>query len=192
MAANRARPDGLGHAMGWLLPLVATLIAVPELPAQTEARMPDSATHFPAVTGRSLTGRTYHLPADFEGDRNLVLVAFKRHQQEDVDTWAPHLRPLAARDSTLRVYELPTIGHGYAWMRGFIDGGMRRGIPDSSVRAATITLYINKTPFRDTLGIAGEDRIHVLLVDRTGRILWRAEGRYAPDAMADLEHRLKP
>ena len=154
--------------------------------------MPDSTSHFPSVTGRSLTGRTFQLPGDFEGERNVVLVAFKRHQQEDVDTWTPHLRPLVARDSRLRVYELPTLGRGYRLMRGMIDGGMRRGIPDSAVRAATITLYINKRPFRDTLGIADENRIHVLLVDRSGRILWRAAGPYTADAEAELEKVVAP
>ncbi len=186
------RPQGRRRLAGAFLPVAASICLVSSLPAQTESRRPDSAAHFPAVTGRSLTGRTYHLPADLEGERNILLVAFKRHQQEDVDTWTPYLRPLAARDSTLRVYELPTIGRSYGWMRGFIDGGMRRGIPDSSVRAATITLYINKTPFRDTLRIANEDHIHVLLVDRAGQILWRADGPYTADAMADLQRRLKP
>ncbi|MGA2382630.1 MAG: hypothetical protein ABSG61_04265 [Gemmatimonadales bacterium] len=193
MRPERSRRGGRrGTAGRLLLPLAVPLFAVSNLLAQTEARMPDSTTHFPAVTGRSLTGRTYHLPGDFEGARNLVLVAFKRHQQEDVDTWTPHLRPLAAGDSGLRVYELPTLGRGYRLMRGMIDGGMRRGIPDSAVRAATITLYINKTPFRDTLGITDESRIHVLLVDRSGRILWRAEGRYTADAEAELEKVLGP
>jgi len=192
MAVPIRRPRAGRRGARSLVPLAASLFLVTNLQAQTEIRMPDSTPHFPAVTGRSLTGRTYHLPADFEGERNLVLVAFKRHQQEDVDTWTPHLRPLAARDSTLRAYELPTLGHGYTWMRGFIDGGMRRGIPDSAVRAATITLYINKRSFRDTLAIADENRIHVLLVDRAGRILWRAEGPYTAEAEAALKRVLGP
>ncbi|HXY19290.1 MAG TPA: hypothetical protein VEH83_04780 [Gemmatimonadales bacterium] len=154
--------------------------------------MPDSTSRFPAVTGRSLAGRTFHLPGDFEGQRNVVLVAFKRHQQEDVDTWTPHLRPLAAEDPGLRIYELPTLGRRYLLMRPIIDGGMRGGIPDSAVRAATITLYINKQPFREALAIPDEDRIHVILVDRAGRILWRSAGRYTAEAEAELERRLKP
>ena len=154
--------------------------------------MPDSTSRFPNVTGRSLTGRTFHLPGDLEGERNVVLVAFKRHQQEDVDTWMPHLRPLAAADPGLRIYELPTLGRRYLLMRGIIDGGMRGGIPDSAVRAATITLYINKSPFRRALAIPDEDRIHVILVDRGGRILWRSAGRYTAEAEAELESRLKP
>ncbi len=173
------------------LPALASALAVSSAFAQQEASVPDSTLRFPAVTGTSLTGRTFHLPADFEGERNIVLVAFKRHQQADVDTWTPHLRPLAAAHPGLRVYELPTLGRRYLLMRPIIDGGMRGGIPDSAVRAATITLYINKKPFRTALGISDEDHIEVLLVDRRGRILWRRAGRYDAGAEAELEARLQ-
>ena len=152
--------------------------------------MPDSTSRFPAVTGRSLAGRTFHLPGDFEGERNVVLVAFKRHQQDDVDTWTPHLRPLAAEDPGLRIYKLPTLGRRYLLMRGIIDGGMRGGIPDSAARAATITLYINKSPFRRALAVPDEDRIHVLLVDRAGTILWRAAGPWSAEVEAGLRKSL--
>jgi hypothetical protein len=154
--------------------------------------MSDSSPRFPAVTGRSLTGREMHLPADFAGDLNVAVVAFKRHQQDDVDTWTPQLRALAAAHSGLRVYELPTLSSGYRIMRGFIDGGMRRGIPDTTVRAATVTLYIDKRPFKAALRIPGEDSIQVFLVARDGRIRWRAAGRYTDDSFAQLEAALAP
>ena len=154
--------------------------------------VPDSALHFPVVQGRSLTGRRVTLPTDFEGDLNVVLVAFKRHQQDDVDTWTPRLHELAASRPGLRVYELPTLASSYRIMRPIIDGGMRGGIPDSAVRAATITLYIDKRPYKAALGIRNEDSIHVFLVARGGRILWRAAGPLTDDAAAQLEAALRP
>lgn len=151
----------------------------------------DTAAVFPAVEGRNLDGRVFKLPTDFDGDLNVVLVAFQREQQADVDTWTPALKTLAARRPGLRVYELPTLGRRYRLMRSFIDGGMRGGIPDSAVRAATITLYIDKSPFKRALGIPSEDDIQIFLVDRTGRIHWRARGRFADGAGADLENYLQ-
>lgn len=165
-----------------------TLLAAAPAPAQTgDSTVSDSSPRFPAVEGRSLAGRSMHLPADFDGDLNLAVVAFKRHQQDDVDTWMPQLRALAAQQPGLHVYELPTLSGGYRIMRSFIDGGMRRGIPDSAVRAATVTLYIDKRPFKAALRIAGEDSIQLFLVERGGRIRWRAAGRYAADAFAQLQ-----
>ena len=176
----------------WALTLLALGAAAPVQAQIGDSTVSDSSPRFPDVTGRSLTGRVMHLPADFEGDLNVAVVAFKRHQQEDVDTWTPQLRTLAADHPGLRVYELPTLSSGYRIMRGFIDGGMRRGIPDSTVRAATVTLYIDKRPFKAALRISGEDSIQVFLVSRDGRIRWRAAGRYAEDSFAQLEAALAP
>jgi len=157
-------------------------------PAQTgDSTLTDTVWRFPSVGGRSLTGRSMALPADFEGDLNLVLVAFKRQQQADVDSWTPYLRPLAAEHPGLRVYELPTLSGGLGIVRSFIDGGMRRGIPDSTVRAATVTLYIDKDPFKAALRIPDEDRIQLFLVERGGRIRWHAVGRYTPEVFEQLE-----
>lgn len=146
----------------------------------------DTLGQFPRVEGRNLEGERFVLPSDFKSPLNVVLVAFQREQQSDVDSWTPFLKALAARRRDLQVYELPTLGRRYRVMRSFIDGGMRRGIPDSAVRAATITLYIDKAPFRESLRLRDEDRIYVLLVDRTGRVFWRAEGRFDERAGAEL------
>ena len=150
----------------------------------------DTLGAFPRVAGRNLEGRTFTLPVDFEGRRNLVVIAFKREQQADVDTWMPFLTKVAAADRELRVYEIPTLARGYRLMQSFIDGGMRRGIPDAAVRATTITLYIDKTPFKGALRIADEDRIYVILLDRAGQVHWRAEGTFDPERAEELVQRL--
>jgi hypothetical protein len=138
----------------------------------------DTLGRFPSVDGSNLEGEHFSLPSDFKGELNVVLVAFKREQQGDVDTWMPFLKSVGDARRDLRVYELPTLGRRYRLIRPIIDGGMRRGIPDAAVRAATITLYIDKAPLRESLHLGDEERIYVLLVDRTGLVYWRAEGRF--------------
>jgi hypothetical protein len=138
----------------------------------------DTLGHFPAVEGRNLEGRVFRLPGGFAGEINIVLIAFRREQQSDVDSWMPFLAPIAASRPEVEIYELPTLGRGYRVMRSFIDGGMRGGIPDRAVREATITLYIDKSPFRKSLRLADEQRIYILVVTRDGRVLWRAEGPF--------------
>ena len=151
----------------------------------------DTTRVFPTVEGRNLEGRTFVMPRDFAGDVNVVFVAFKREQQADVDSWGPALETLRARHGALRVYELPTLAREYALMRRFIDGGMRGGIPDPAVRAATITLYIDKGPFKRALDIENESQIQVLLVDRAGMIWWQRSGAYSATLGAELETALE-
>jgi hypothetical protein len=174
---------------------VALLAFGPPVAALAQVAAPaasDSALLFPVVQGRTLNGRHVTLPYDLEGDLNVVVVAFKRRQQEDVDSWMPRLRELAAGRAGLRVYEVPTLASSYRIMRPFIDGGMRSGIPDSAVRAATITLYIDKGPYKTALRIRTEEEIHLFLVERGGRIRWRAAGPFGADAAAALEAALRP
>ena len=142
-------------------------------------------SRFPPVTGETLTGRVLDLPEDFEGELNLVFVAFKRDQQSDVDTWVPVGESVEAEYDDVRYYELPVINRLYAPARPFIDGGMRAGIPDRHTRERTVTVYTDKRTVRRALDIEAEDAIQAFLVDREGVVYWRAEG---PRAEADADH----
>lgn len=148
--------------------------------------MTDSVPHFPRVEGTNLEGRRFSLPGDFEAEYNVVFVAFRREQQADVDSWLPFLRAQQLGSRGVRVYEVPTLNRSYRWMRRFIDGGMARGIPELTTRETTITLYIDKAPFKRALMIEREDAIRVLLVARDGRILWHSDGAFTPEAGAAL------
>ncbi len=147
---------------------------------------------FPAVSGDNLNGKRFNLPRDFEGALNIVVIAFQREQQHDVDGWMPFLKTLAKDGNDVRIYELPTLGRGYRLMRPIIDGGMRGGIPDYRVRAATITLYIDKTPFRRALELPDEDHIYVLAVDREGRVHARGAGLFTPESGAEFRQAVFP
>jgi uncharacterized surface protein with fasciclin (FAS1) repeats len=152
--------------------------------------MPPASKRFPSVSGDNLNGKTFNLPGDLEGETNLVLVAFHRWQQRDVDTWLAAAAGLEEKVDGFRYYEVPTISECYGIMRGWIDGGMRRGIPDEAQRGRTITLYIDKGPFKADLDVRTEKRIVALLLSPAGEILWRAEGRRTAEKMAGLERAL--
>jgi ATP10 protein len=136
---------------------------------------------FPTVSGSNLQRSKLTLPQDFQGELNLVLIAFQQWQQTQVDTWIPFARQLEKDHPALRYYELPTIQRLNTLARTFINEGMRAGIPDLVARERTITLYLDKKAFREALQLPGEDGIHVLLLNRQGQVLWRAEGAFTPD-----------
>ena len=131
----------------------------------------------PEVAGQNLEGESYELPGDFEGDLNLLLVAFRREQQADVDTWLPVARRLGREYPSIRYYELPVIDRLYRLARPFIDGGMRAGIADATARERTITLYVDAAAFRQSLDLPTRNAIYALLVDREGEVHWGSRGR---------------
>ncbi len=146
----------------------------------------DAAARFPQLTSENISGKTMRLPGDFEGDRNLLFIAFQREQQKNVDTWLHEIRRFTELDPKLHYYELPTISRLNGLARWFINGGMRRGIPDQGQRDRTITLYLDKKPFLESLHITDESRVYAIVVDRQGNVLWRAEGDFAEDKARSL------
>jgi hypothetical protein len=151
----------------------------------------DTTRVFPEVSGRNLEGREFQLPSDFEGDVNLVLVAFQREHQRLIDSWMPAAAAWADSYPRLRYYELPTLGSGYRLFRSFIDGGMRGGIPDVEARERTITLYLDKSAFRSELGLASEETIYAIVVDAEGIVTQLLEGPYSDDKGAIIESAIK-
>jgi hypothetical protein len=141
---------------------------------------------FPQMTATNLADQSLSLPQDFAGERNLLLIAFEREQQKNVDTWIHQMKRFEAIPA-FRYYELPTIEKTNSMVRWFINSGMRRGIPDPNARARTITLYIDKAPFCQALNITDEKQIYAILVDRYGRVLWRAAGDFDESKAASLQ-----
>ena len=143
---------------------------------------------FPQVTAANLEQRNYRLPEGFEGKLNILVIAYRREQQDLVDSWFPALQRIEQNDRSVRFYELPVISRLTGFFMGWmIDRGMRRGIPSKDKRARVITLYVDKDAFETALDLpTSEDTIYILLVDRRGRVLWRGEGSYSDRTAASL------
>lgn len=145
---------------------------------------------FPDVVGINLEGDRIPLPEGFEGRRNLIAIGFEREHQTDIDTWIGAADQLAARHRGLRFYEVPTIYEANAVYRFWINNGMRRGIPAPEARARTVTVYVDRAKFNESLGIPDTEGIQVLLADANGRILWRTAGPASAAKLAALERAL--
>ena len=141
---------------------------------------------FPPIEGSNLAKRTFRLPNDLEGELNVVLVAFQRWHQDQVDTWAPLLDELEGTVPGFRYYELPVIRSMNRFSQWMLDEGMRAGIPSQPVRARTITIYTDKEEFRSALQMPEENNIYLMLVMRQGKSLWRGRGAYTQETARSL------
>lgn len=166
-----------------LRPWIIGLIGAVGLAASATA----DAARLPKVSGYNLLKEKVSLPDALPADRTLVLIAFERAHQRDVDTWFPAANTLKAQNAGFDYLELPTIGRWPAPAQAWLAGVMRDGIPDPEKRRRTITLHVNKNNFREALAIPDETKIHALLVDRAGAVLWRAEGPATDAAINALQ-----
>ena len=142
---------------------------------------------FPTLTTKDLNGNRRHLPDDFKGDINLLLIAYLRQHQDDVDTWVPRLEELEAQHPSFRYYELPVVAPLSRLGRMSLDFGMRAGIPDPDTRERTLTLYVDRAEFRRSLDIPTEDTIALVLLDHDHQVTWQGLGPWQEATAADLD-----
>mgnify|MGYP001085348370 FL=1 len=144
-------------------------------------------TQLPTVSGKNLLRKKVTFPRDFAGDINLVFVPFQRWHQDQVDSWVPFVEKIASTLPTFDYYEFPTLERMNRMSQMFLNEGMRAGIPNEGTRGRTVTLYLNKRPFRQALSIPDESETTLLLFDRQGRELWRTTGAFSEEKGAELE-----
>ncbi len=136
---------------------------------------------FPNVSGRNLQRQAVQFPQDFPAKYTVVLMAFWREQQNDVDTWLPFVNVLEKLYSDTAYVEFPVVYQMSPMGQFFLNEGMRAGIPDQKARQRTTTLYLDKSSFLSKLQVQSQDQIQVLLVADDGRVLWRSRGRFSPE-----------
>ncbi|GJM19528.1 MAG: hypothetical protein DHS20C14_17410 [Phycisphaeraceae bacterium] len=148
---------------------------------------------FPAVTGESLEKVATELPAALGGRPAVVLVGYQQNTQFDIDRWLMGLIQAGAGEHA-QLMEVPTIpGLVPTMASGWIDDGMRSGIPREDW-GSVVTLYGKAA--KPVAELTGTDRgrlARVLVLDGTGEIVWFDDAGYSATkamAVADLVERL--
>jgi hypothetical protein len=122
------------------------------------------------------------------GKPAVLLVAYRREAQEDVDRW---LKFFTSDWPEVACYEVPTIA-GVIWRPlAWIDSGMRGGVPENNW-PSVVTLYGgNATRLRDSLGDLGSPWACVAALDANGAVGWfNAEG-YSDERARELSDVLR-
>jgi hypothetical protein len=147
---------------------------------------------FPPIEGKALNGDEFAVPEKLSKPHNLLLVAFQRKQQEDVDTWIPRLEKVEDANEDFAFYEFPILEEMNVMARWFIYHGMRGGITSTRARSRTVTFHLDKKEFKRSLGIESEESILLFLVDSTGVVIWRDSGRWRAVKEKELLEILSP
>lgn len=139
----------------------------------------------PSIVGESLAQARIRLPEDLSGRPAVLLVAFEREAQFDVDRWILGLMQL---DAPLRILEVPTIpGLFPGAFSEEIDEGMRGGIPQPDW-GLVVTLYDDeaKVMAAFTGNEARRRNARVLGLDEDGVVRFFHDAGYSPGALTEL------
>lgn len=159
----------MGRCLGIRLLLLLVSVTALGLAAgcsTTYERRDPTGKVFPSVEGTALDNKNWRIPEDFAGAPVLILVGYKQNSQFDIDRW---LLGLCEAGVKVRAFEVPTIpGLMPGAFSGYIDAGMRSGIP-SEDWGGVITLYGDAAVVARFTGNEIGLPARVLLLDSVGQ-----------------------
>jgi hypothetical protein len=130
----------------------------------------------PTISFYTLSKDRVTLPADFKGDRNLLLLYFDLTQEHDINDWNAVIDSWRASDPSLSSYTLLVSSQKNFLSRWWQNASMRSASSDHSHWGTTLPIYVDKRAFEQKLGIETEKQVVVLLTDRKGLVLSRVGG----------------
>lgn len=143
------------------------------------------AERFPSVVGQSLEKEDVRLPQDLAGAPAVLLVGYLQRTQFDIDRW---LMGLIQADVRAKILEIPTIpGLVPTMISGWIDDGMRRGIPEEDW-GVVVTLYgASAKPVAKFTGNRNGANARVLVLDANGDVVWFTHRGYSATQALDVK-----
>ena len=145
--------------------------------------------HFPRLVAETLSGHSLVLPDSLEKQFAVVALAFRRHAQASVDSWFSPVARAYNDCDRVTYYEIPLIAGGWRMMSGFIDSGMRAGIP-AGRHDHVATYYGGTDRLRGQLEIHDLETAHIYLIDQNGAVLWNASGWATAKRLNELHGRV--
>jgi hypothetical protein len=140
---------------------------------------------FPTVTGESLSGRAVKLPTTFAGKTSILLVGYAQNSQFDIDRW---LLGLSILKSPAALAEVPTIpGMIPTFFSGYINDGMRRGIPKTDWGGVITTYGVEAERIAKATGNENPLPARVFLLDGEGRIIWFHADGFSASKLRELD-----
>lgn len=165
--------------------LALCFVFLPASRASQQGDAPRTAT-FPALSTFSLDKAKVNLPTDFEGKVNLLLISFEAEQSKDIESWMSTAQALQHINFQFRYYKMPVSNQENMIYRWWDTSSLRGAETDPETWHWIIPLYTNKNDFRHALNISNEKEIVLLLVDKTGQVLWKSSGRMTNDKKTSL------
>ncbi len=143
---------------------------------------------FPTINAQALDKTSITLPSQLQGKLNLLLLSWARDQAPQIETWNAVGQALLHSDPAVRVYRIPVSDPENFLFRWWDSASLRTDETDPELLHWIVPIYTDKAMLRRALNVpANEHQILVLLVDRSGRVLWRSQGPSMPGSRQSLQ-----
>ena len=130
------------------------------------------------------------LPAGLPAGRTLALVAFRHDQNAELESWINGLQ--LRKDKSISWVRMPVINDtGNPAHRTAVETRLLSRYPSEAERASLLPVFTDRDAFVRATGVTGTDQAVVLILDRNGQVLARAQGMSDPDKAEALLETLR-
>jgi hypothetical protein len=145
--------------------------------------------HLPTLKAKRLDQQAVVLPHSLEADRTLVLVAFRRAQREEVNSWIHGLD--LHQNSPIAWFRMPVLDDpGTEVARSNIESRLLERHQNESDRSRLVPVFTNREAFLRAAAISDTEHAWVLVLNRKGEVLARAQGGFDPKKAEALRETL--
>jgi hypothetical protein len=156
----------------WLAAACAALVLAVAGPSESNVM-----GRLPAPTVERLDQQRIAVPRGMKADRMLALVAYSKAHRAEIDSWIKGLH--LDTDSTIAWFKMPVLNDpGDERERHAVERKLRAQHPGDVERARLVPIFTDRQAFIRAAGLSSPEHASVLVVDREGKVLARAEGRF--------------
>ncbi|MBA3773038.1 MAG: hypothetical protein H0X13_11275 [Ramlibacter sp.] len=158
--------------LAWLGAAVAALVLALAAPSES-----DVMGRLPEVTVKRLDQQRVVIPSGFTADRVLALVAYSKSHRADIQSWIQGLR--LDQDSSIEWFKMPVLDDpGDEGARDALERRLLAQLPPDGDRSRLVPVFTDRQAFIRAAGLSGPEHVSVLVLNRDGKVLARAEGRF--------------
>jgi hypothetical protein len=170
--------------LAWLAAVTAALALA--LAAPNESHF---LGHLPTLIVKRLDQQRVVLPQELPAERTLALVAFESSHRDEIRSWIRGLR--LDQDPSIAWFKMPVLKDpGTEQARSEIESVLLARHPSETDRSRLLPVFSDRDAFIRAAGLSSSEHAWVLVLDRDGKVLARAEGRFDQDKAQALRETL--
>lgn len=145
----------------------------------------------PEVHGTSFANQAVSLPAELQNKAAGILVlGFSRGSRDAVTAWATRIAADYRTSDVVAYYELPVVASVPGFVRTIVLRSIKSSAPERAHKRI-VPITNDEAEWRAIVHYGVADDAYLLVVDRTGNVVWQTQGQATDVSYAALKQQVE-
>ncbi len=146
-------------------------------------------SQIPNLNADTLAGMHVHLPADLQGKRAVLVLAFNKGARSQVRDWGVRLDKDFSRSPDVLYFDMPVIAAVPHFLRSYVLHSMAAELSDRG-KQHFLPIPDNESRWRALAGYKDPNLAYILVIDSSGQVEWQTSGPLTAAAYTALREHL--